>query len=88
MKKKQQNDPYAQQRLGSVRASAQSDQSSLCTQWVATQDVFMPTAKTLIRLGGCPGGSESSMATQVILLVLSCGGSYVIIRCAGYKILM
>ena len=30
----------------------------------------------LIRLGGCPGWSESSLGAHVILLVLSCGGSY------------
>ena len=35
----------------------------------------MRTAKTLIRLGGCPGWSESSLGAQVILLVLSWGGS-------------
>ena len=29
------------------------------------------TAKTLIRLGGCPGWSESSLGTKIILLVLS-----------------
>ena len=35
---------------------------------------FMRTAKTLIRLGGCPGWSESSLGAQIILLVLSsCG---------------
>ena len=33
------------------------------------------TAKTLIRLGGCPGWSESSLGTKVILLGLSWGGS-------------
>ena len=33
------------------------------------------TVKTLIRLGGCPGWSESSLAA-VTLLVLSCRGSY------------
>ena len=31
---------------------------------------------TLIRLGGCPGSSESSLGTHFILLVLSCCGSY------------
>ena len=36
----------------------------------------MRTAKTLIRLGGCPGWSESSLDAQAILLVLSCRGSY------------
>ena len=37
----------------------------------------MRTAKTLIRLGGCPGWSESSLGAQIILLVLSWGGSVV-----------
>ena len=32
----------------------------------------------LIRLGGCPGWSESSLGTHVIFLVLSCGGSYML----------
>ena len=36
---------------------------------------FEHTVKTLIRLGGCPGWSESSLGAHVILLVLSCGGS-------------
>ena len=30
----------------------------------------------LIRLGGCPGWSESLLSAKVILLVLSCGGSF------------
>ena len=34
------------------------------------------TAKTLIRLGGCPGWFESSLGVHVILFVLSCSGSY------------
>ena len=37
---------------------------------------FMRTVKTLIRLGGCPGWSESSLGAQDILLVLSCSGSF------------
>ena len=36
-----------------------------CSRW----------SETLIRLGGCPGWSESSLGTKVILLVLSWGGS-------------
>ena len=36
----------------------------------------MQTAKTLIRLGRCPGWSESSLGAHAILLVLSRGGSY------------
>ena len=38
---------------------------------------FMRTANTLIRLGGCPGSSESSLGVQVILSVLY-GGSLII----------
>ena len=41
----------------------------------------MRTAKTLISLGGCPGWSESSLGAHAILLVLPCGGAY-IIECA------
>ena len=49
----------AQRRLRSAWASAQSHQSSLCAQWVAKVPAFfMRTAKTLIRLGGCPGWSS------------------------------
>ena len=36
---------------------------------------FKRTANTLIRLGGCPGSSESSLGVQVILSVL-CYGSF------------
>ena len=35
----------------------------------------MRTAKTLIRLGGCPGWFESSLGAHAILFVLSWGGS-------------
>ena len=35
------------------------------------------TANTLIRLGGCPSWSESSLGAQIILLVLSWGGSFI-----------
>ena len=35
----------------------------------------MRTAKTLIRLGGCSGWSESSLGAHVILLFLLCCGS-------------
>ena len=37
------------------------------------------TAKTLNRLDGCPGWSEYSLGEHVILLVLSCGGSYIVV---------
>ena len=73
----QQNDLCAQRRLRSAWASAQSDQSQRCPP-EAKLGPKLPTertAKTLIRLGGCPGWSESSLGTKVILLVLSWGGS-------------
>ena len=35
----------------------------------------MRTAKTLVRLGGCPGWTESSLGAHAILLVLSWHGS-------------
>ena len=37
------------------------------------------TAKTLIRLGGCPGWSESSLGAHFSLLVLSQGSSFVFV---------
>ena len=45
---------------------AQSDQSLHCALngYLRTQAVFMWTAKTLIRLGGFPGWSESSLGAQ------------------------
>ena len=43
----------------------------------------MRTAKTLIRLGECPGWSESSLGAHAILLVLSWGSSFV--RCFAKK---
>ena len=59
----QQND-CAQQRLRSAWASAQSDQS-LCRPHEESLGPYLPnkqrTAKTLIRLWGCPGWSKSSL---------------------------
>ena len=43
--------------------------------WVISYPLSTP--RRLIRLGGCPGWSESSLGAQIILLVLSCGGSIV-----------
>ena len=56
----------AQRRLRSDWASAQSDQSLRCALigWLRAQSFFMRTAKTLIRLGACPGWSESSLGTH------------------------
>ena len=61
-------------------------ESILCTLWVAKNSMppladsedsdqtgWMPR---LIRLGGCPGWSESLLRAKVLLLVLSCCGSY------------
>ena len=72
-KKKKKNGMCAQRRLRSAWASAHWSESLLCAQWIAKDPSFlMRRAKTLIRLGGCPGWSESSHAN---LLVLSCAGS-------------
>ena len=56
----------AQRRLRSAWASAQSDQSLRCALngWLRTQAFFIRTAKTLIRLVGCPGWSEFSLDAQ------------------------
>ena len=64
----QQNDLCAQWRLRSAWASAQSDQSLrwVLNGWLRTQAFFMWTAKTLIRLGRCPGWSESSLDVQIV----------------------
>ena len=65
----QRNDLCAQWRLRS--AWAQSDESQRCPP-EAKLGPKLPierTAKTLIRLGGCPSWSESSLGTKVILLV-------------------
>ena len=49
---------YAQRKLRSAWASAQSDQSLRCA--LRTKAFFMRTAKTLIRLGGCAGWSDQT----------------------------
>ena len=69
----------AQRRLRSAWASAQSDHSLHCSheETLGPQLPIERTAKTLIRLCGCPGWSESSLGTHVILLVLSWGSSNV-----------
>ena len=62
--------PCPQQRLRSAWASAQSDQSLRCALngKLRTQSVFMRTAKTLIRLGGCPGWPEFFAGGTLTLL--------------------
>ena len=61
-----QNGMCAQRRLRSAWASAQSDQSLRCALngYVCVLAFFKRTAKTLIRLGGCPGWSESSLGAN------------------------
>ena len=73
----QQNDLYVQRRLRSAWASAQSDQSLRCPHEESLGPLLSieRTAKTLIRLGGCQGWSESSLGAHAILLVLSWGGT-------------
>ena len=77
--KNQQNDLYAQRTLRSAWASAQSDQSLHRPQeeTLRPQLPLEGTVKTLIRLGRCPVWSESLLGTQIILLVLSCSGSFI-----------
>ena len=62
----QQNGMCAQRRLRSAWASVQSDQSLCCALngELRTPAFIMRTAKTLIRLGGCRGWSESSLGVQ------------------------
>ena len=66
----------AQRKLRSAWASAQSDQSLRCPneESLGPQLPIERTAKTLFRLGGCPGWSVFAGRT-VTLLVLSCRGS-------------
>ena len=61
-----------------IRPVAQADLSLRCAlkELLRTQAFFKWTAKTLIRLCGCPGWSESSLGAHAILLVLSRCGSY------------
>ena len=56
----------AQWRFRSAWASAQSDQSLRCAfnGQLRTQAFFMRTAKTLIRLGGCPGWFKCSLGAH------------------------
>ena len=44
--------------------------------YLRTKAFFMRTAKTLIKLGGCPGWSESLLGTHAISLVLSWCSSF------------
>ena len=74
----QQNGMRTHRRLRSVWVSAQSDQSLHCPheESLGPHLPIKCTAKTLIRLGRCPGWSESSLGAHAVLLVLSWDGSY------------
>ena len=50
-----------------------------CYKWQNLTKWSVRPAKTQIRLGGCPGWSESSLGAQIILLVLSWGYSIVLL---------
>ena len=68
----------AQQRLTSVWAPVQSHQS-LCYALKAQQRVLatsMQTAKTLVKLGGCLGLSESLRGAHATLLVCRVTANY------------
>ena len=76
----QQNGMCAQRRLRSAWASTQSDRS-LCCPHEESLGPKLPiehTVKTLIRLGGCPGWSKSSLGAHAILLNLSRCGSFLL----------
>ena len=64
-----------QWRLRSAWASAQSDQSSVCTQWLAKDPSFLHADSETDQIGWCPGWSESSLGAFAILLVLPWSGS-------------
>ena len=55
------------------QSSAQSDHSLRCPheETIGTELPIERTVKTLIRLGRCPGSSESSLDEHIFLLVVS-----------------
>ena len=74
----QQNQQNDQRRLRSAWAFDQTDQSSLCAQWVAMGTMLLHAdSEDFISRGGRPSLSESSLGAHIILLVLSCGGSFI-----------
>ena len=74
----QRYDLCAKQRLRSAWASAQSDQSLLCAQWVAKDLMFLHgDREDSDQTGWKPRLIWIFAGRTVIWLVLSCGGSYV-----------
>ena len=69
------------------QASAQSDHSLryALTGWLRTQTFFMQTAKTLIRLGGCPGWSESSLGSHLLCWFCHEAAQILILMCLFWK---
>ena len=67
-----------QRRLGSAWASTQSDQSSLCAQWVAKGPWFLHAdSEDSDQTGRMPRLIWVFAGRTLILLVLSCRGSYI-----------
>ena len=60
----------------SAWASAHSDPSSLFTSRKLGSLAIIGAHSEDVRLGRCPGWSESSLGTHIIWLVLSCCGSF------------
>ena len=74
----------AQRRQRSAWASAQTDQSFRCPHDNAFRSIG---SLALIRLGGFPGWSETSLDAHVIVLILLCWASYYIwsIKAASWQ---
>ena len=71
------NDLCTQRRLRSAWASAQSDQSSLCAQWVAKDPSFLHADREdSNQTGRMPRLNWVFAGRTCILMVLSWGGSY------------
>ena len=50
-------------------------------EWLRNQGFFMRTAKTLIRLDGCPGWSESSLAAHSFCWSCHVAAQFVSVQC-------
>ena len=69
-KKKEKKDVCAQRRLRSAWVAVHSDQSFNCPRGGSLDRLlpFKRTSKTMIRLGECPGRSESSLGANAAFL--------------------
>ena len=70
----QQNGICTQRRLRSAWASAQCDQSNRCPhkESLGSERPIDRKAKLLVRLGGCPGWSESSLGAHAMPICWFC----------------